>query len=56
MKTDTTRQLSLRRTLLFSAIGLVLAIALAAEYLTRAGLATLDHLHHCFTKRKGSSC
>lgn len=56
MKTDTTRQLSLRRTLLFTAIGVVLAFALALSSLARAALAALDHLHHCFTKRKGSSC
>lgn len=53
---NTTRPLTLRRTLLFSVIGIILTIALAADYLTHAGLATLDHLHHCFTKRKGSSC
>lgn len=35
MKTDTTRTLSLRRTLLFTAIGVVLAFALALSSITR---------------------
>lgn len=53
MKTDTTRQLSLRRTLLFTAIGVVLAFALALRSLARAALERLRHRH---TRRKGSSC
>lgn len=56
MKTDTTRQLSLRRTLLFTAIGVVLAFALALSSLARAALAALDRLRHHHTRRKGSSC
>lgn len=56
MKTDTTRQLSLRRTLLFTAIGVVLAFALALSSLARAALATLERLRHRHTRRKESSC
>lgn len=56
MKTDTTRQLSLRRTLLFTAIGVVLAFALALSSLERAALAALERLRHRHTRRKGSSC
>lgn len=59
MKTDTTRQLSLRRTLLFTAIGVVLAFALALSSLARAAraaLAALERLRHHHPRRKGSSC
>lgn len=52
MKTDTTRQLSLRRTLLFTAIGVVLAFALALSSLARAALAVLERLRHRHTRRK----
>lgn len=50
---NTTRQLSLRRTLLFTAIGVVLAFALA---LSSLALAALERLRHRHTRRKGSSC
>lgn len=56
MKTDTTRQLSLRRTLLFTAIGVVLAFALALSSLARAALTALERLRYRHTRRKGSSC
>ena len=62
MKTDTPRQqslrrqLSLRRTLLFTAIGVVLAFALALSSLARAALAALERLRHHHPRRKGSSC
>lgn len=56
MKNDTARQLSLRRTLLFSAIGVVLAFALVLSSLTRAALTMLDHFRHRYLIRKGSSC
>ena len=56
MKKDTTRTLSLRRTLLFTAIGVVLALALALSSLTRATLTMLDHFRHRYLIRRGSSC
>lgn len=56
MKTNTTRPLSLRRTLLFTAIGVVLAFALALSSLARATLTMLDHFRHRYLIRKGSSC
>lgn len=44
---NTTRPLSLRRTLLFTAIGIVLAVALAVSSLTRVGVNAFAHFT-CF--------
>lgn len=55
MKEKNTHPLGLRRTLLFTAIGIVLAAALAVSSLARASFTLAGRLSHCRQERKALS-